>query len=39
MIVTQFLDIHPLTKSAFAPFGDVIEADPETVRLINNGPT
>jgi ureidoglycolate lyase len=39
MIVTQFLDIHPLTKSAFAPFGDVIEADPETVRLINNGTT
>jgi ureidoglycolate lyase len=37
--VTQFLDIHPLTKSAFAPFGDVIEADPETVRLINNGTT
>ncbi|KQV30637.1 ureidoglycolate hydrolase [Rhizobium sp. Root1203] len=37
--MTQFLDIHPLTKSAFAPFGDVIEADPETVRLINNGTT
>jgi ureidoglycolate lyase len=37
--VTQLLDILPLTKSAFAPFGDVIEADPETMRFINNGTT
>ena len=35
----QFLDILPLTKSAFAPFGDVIEADPATMRYINNGTT
>jgi len=35
----QFLDIQPLTKAAFAPFGDVIEADPQTVRLINGGTT
>jgi ureidoglycolate lyase len=39
MIVTQFLDIRPLTKSVFAPFGDVIEADPATMRFINNGTT
>jgi ureidoglycolate lyase len=37
--VTRFLDIHPLTKSAFAPFGDVIEADPATMRFINDGTT
>lgn len=35
----EFLDIHPLTKSAFAPFGDVIEADPSSMRLINGGTT
>ena len=35
----QHLQIQPLTKAAFAPFGDVIEADPATVRLINNGTT
>lgn len=29
----------PLTKSAFAPFGEVIERDPATVRLINAGTT
>lgn len=31
--------IHPLTRQAFAPYGDVIETDPSTVRLINNGTT
>lgn len=35
----QNLEIHPLTKSAFAPFGDVIEADPATMRYINGGTT
>lgn len=33
------LPIIPLTKSAFAPFGDVVEADPATMRLINGGTT
>ncbi|UVC10294.1 ureidoglycolate lyase [Rhizobium sp. TH2] len=33
------LAIHPLTKSAFAAFGDLIEADPATMRLINGGTT
>ncbi|TCL74638.1 ureidoglycolate lyase [Rhizobium sp. BK251] len=37
--MSEYLDIKPLTKSAFGPFGDVIEADPTTVRLINNGTT
>nr|WP_247750357.1 ureidoglycolate lyase [Rhizobium sp. 16-449-1b] len=37
--VTDFLDIQPLTKAAFAPFGEVIEADPDTMRYINNGTT
>jgi ureidoglycolate lyase len=36
---THILDILPLTKQAFAPYGDVIEADPSTMRLINNGTT
>lgn len=35
----HILPIQPLTKSAFAPFGDVIEADPSTLRLINGGTT
>ena len=33
------LTVQPLTKAAFAPFGDVIEADPATMRLINGGTT
>jgi ureidoglycolate lyase len=33
------LTIHPLTKAAFEPFGDVVEADPATMRLINGGTT
>ena len=37
--MSQHLDIHPLTKAAFAPFGDVIEADPATMRYINGGTT
>jgi ureidoglycolate lyase len=37
--LTQVLAISPLTKSAFAPFGEIIEADPATVRLINAGTT
>jgi ureidoglycolate lyase len=37
--VTEILDIQPLTKAAFAPFGEVIEADPTTMRYINNGTT
>ncbi|KWV53424.1 ureidoglycolate hydrolase [Rhizobium altiplani] len=37
--MSQILDIVPLTKSAFAPFGDIIEADPVTMRYINNGTT
>jgi ureidoglycolate lyase len=35
----QHLEILPLTKAAFAPYGDVIEADPSKMRLINNGTT
>ena len=38
-MINKSLNIHPLTKSAFAPFGDVIEADPTTMRLINGGTT
>ena len=30
---------EPLTREAFAPFGDLIEADPATMRLINGGTT
>lgn len=33
------LTIRPLTKAAFAPFGDVVETDPATMRLINGGTT
>ena len=33
------LPIRPLTASAFAPFGEVVEADPSTMRLINGGTT
>ena len=37
--MTDFLEILPLTKAAFASFGDVIEADPAAIRLINGGNT
>lgn len=37
--MTEYLEIQPLTKAAFAPFGDVIEADPATLKMINNGTT
>ncbi|WP_029616935.1 ureidoglycolate lyase [Pseudorhizobium marinum] len=35
----QPLVVHPLSREAFASFGDVIEADPATMRLINGGTT
>ena len=35
----DFLPIEPLTREAFAPFGEVIEADPASMRLINGGTT
>jgi len=35
----QNLDVQPLTAEAFSPFGEVIEADPSTMRLINGGTT
>ena len=36
---SKILSIQPLTKSAFAPFGDVVEADAATMRHINGGTT
>lgn len=33
------LSIHALTPESFAPFGDVIETNPSTMRLINGGTT
>lgn len=33
------LAIHPLTQEAFAPFGQVIEADPARMKYINGGNT
>jgi ureidoglycolate lyase len=33
------LSIRPLTAQSFAPFGEVIEADPASMRLINGGTT
>lgn len=38
-LMPHILTIEPLTQAAFAPFGTVIEADPETMRLINGGST
>ncbi len=35
----DLLSVQPLTPEAFAPFGDVISAKPETMRLINGGTT
>jgi ureidoglycolate lyase len=37
--MTQALSITPLTRAGFAPFGQVIERDPATMRLINAGTT
>lgn len=37
--MSQELSIRPLTQDAFKPFGQVIEADPATMRLINGGTT
>ena len=37
--MSRFIDVSRLTKSAFAPFGEVIEADPTSMRLINGGNT
>ena len=37
--MTEFLEILPLTQQAFAPFGDVLEADPASMRIINGGNT
>lgn len=37
--MTQILSISPLTRSAFEPFGQVIERDPGTLRMINSGTT
>ncbi|RCL01918.1 MAG: ureidoglycolate lyase [Candidatus Tokpelaia sp. JSC188] len=33
------LAVHPLEKNSFAPFGDIIFADPARMRFINNGTT
>lgn len=38
-IEPQPLAIEPLTRAAFTPFGDVVEAEPSTMRLINGGTT
>ena len=38
-MASKTLTIQPLTKAAFAPFGDVVETDPATMRLINGGTT
>ncbi|MEH6691554.1 MAG: ureidoglycolate lyase [Pseudorhizobium pelagicum] len=35
----QPLVVRPLSRDAFASFGDVIEADPATMRFINGGTT
>ncbi|MCM2403624.1 ureidoglycolate lyase [Rhizobium sp. S153] len=37
--MSDLLSIQPLTPEAFAPFGEVISAKPETMRLINGGTT
>ncbi|EGP57716.1 ureidoglycolate hydrolase [Agrobacterium tumefaciens F2] len=39
MTLTDFLEIKPLTKEAFASFGDVIEITPSSMRHINGGQT
>lgn len=37
--MSDLLTVKPLTALAFAPFGEVIEAAPSTMRLINGGTT
>lgn len=37
--IDSHLTIEPLTREAFAPFGEVIEADPASMRPINGGTT
>lgn len=37
--MTRSLTIRILDRQSFAPFGDVVEADPATMRLINGGTT
>lgn len=37
--MTQILSIEPLTRDAFAPFGQVVERDPATLQMINSGTT
>ncbi|MDE1157978.1 MAG: ureidoglycolate lyase [Neorhizobium sp.] len=37
--MSEILSVKPLTPHAFAPFGEVIEADPKTMRHINGGTT
>lgn len=37
--MAEFLEIEPLSRAAFTPFGEVIEADPARMRLINGGTT
>lgn len=38
-MAVDFLPIERLTREAFAPFGEVIETDPASMRLINGGTT
>jgi len=37
--LSDFLETRPLEREAFLPFGDVIDAEPSTMRLINGGNT
>lgn len=38
-MASRSLTVRPLTRATFAPFGDVVEADPATMRHINGGTT
>nr|WP_316655348.1 ureidoglycolate lyase [uncultured Gellertiella sp.] len=37
--MADILEIRPLTRTAFAAYGEVIEPEPASMRLINNGTT